>query len=252
MVDAVRVENLNFSYGENVVFENLSFTLEKGSFLTVLGSGGCGKSTLFRIFNEGYNEAIHFFNKPIEFFEDAGYVSLSLDYFKENIVVDELIGVLKSRGVNGDKIKGQLERIVKKLGIGYMVNSPIRDLSNKDRILLMFAYQFLKKPKLLILDSVLSYLDREYGAIVKELIRFGKRGTIINITNNTSECLIGNKVYFLDRCEMYDTCDLTYDVFWESNLRVPFMLMLSSRLKDYNLINKNYFDKEVLVDDLWK
>ena len=45
---SLSVQNLSFSYGERPVLEEISFSLEKGEFLSVLGPNGVGKSTLFR------------------------------------------------------------------------------------------------------------------------------------------------------------------------------------------------------------
>ena len=45
---SLSVQKLSFSYGERPVLEDISFSLEKGEFLSVLGPNGVGKSTLFR------------------------------------------------------------------------------------------------------------------------------------------------------------------------------------------------------------
>ena len=50
-MSGVKVRNLRFSYGERVVFENLSFEVEEGEILTVLGPNGSGKTTLIKCLN---------------------------------------------------------------------------------------------------------------------------------------------------------------------------------------------------------
>ena len=45
---SLSVQNLSFAYGERPVLEDISFSLEQGEFLSVLGPNGVGKSTLFR------------------------------------------------------------------------------------------------------------------------------------------------------------------------------------------------------------
>ncbi len=45
----ININNLSKSFGEKVVFNNLSFSLEKNKILVILGPSGCGKSTLLNI-----------------------------------------------------------------------------------------------------------------------------------------------------------------------------------------------------------
>jgi len=47
----IEVENLSKSYGDRMIFENVSFTVPKGSIVGIIGANGRGKSTLFRILN---------------------------------------------------------------------------------------------------------------------------------------------------------------------------------------------------------
>ena len=45
---SIEVKNLSFSYGDRPVLHNISFKVEKGEFVSILGPNGVGKSTLFR------------------------------------------------------------------------------------------------------------------------------------------------------------------------------------------------------------
>ena len=57
MKEAIKAENLAYTYSgvddtpDVVVFEDLDLTIEEGSFVAILGSNGCGKSTLAKHFN---------------------------------------------------------------------------------------------------------------------------------------------------------------------------------------------------------
>ena len=45
---SIEVKNLSFSYGDRPVLHDISFSVDKGEFLSILGPNGVGKSTLFR------------------------------------------------------------------------------------------------------------------------------------------------------------------------------------------------------------
>ena len=51
MSTAIRMENIVKTYGETRVLNGLSLSIEEGTFLTVVGSSGCGKTTLLKMIN---------------------------------------------------------------------------------------------------------------------------------------------------------------------------------------------------------
>jgi ABC-type bacteriocin/lantibiotic exporter with double-glycine peptidase domain len=62
------IQNISFSYTENPVIKNVSFTINKGENIAIIGESGCGKSTLLKLMYGLYNldEGKIFYNeKPI-------------------------------------------------------------------------------------------------------------------------------------------------------------------------------------------
>ena len=237
-MNAVEVRNLSFNYKGAFVFDNLSFNVKKGSFITIVGKGGSGKSTLFRIFvgELKYNGSILILDKSIKTSLEngnLGLISPDLYYFKNDIVIDELIENLRYEGID--------------------LNKRVIDLSSKERIMVMFALQLLLKPKVLIIDNCFSFLDTEKEVIIREVKRVFKKCTVINITNEVDECLEGDEVIFLnDNITKKDIHLLDSDDFLANDLDVPFFVSLSEKLKFYGLTDKLYLNIERLIDDLWE
>lgn len=256
-MNAVEVRNVSFNYEGAFVFDELCFTVEKKDFVTILGKRSSGKSTLFKIFSgeKKYSGNIFILKKSISYNINKGFlgfISPDSDYFKYSLVFDELISVLKFKLRPADKMKGDIERVCKKLNIIGLLNRSIKSLTIKEKVLVMVAYQLLLKPKVLIIDNLFSFLDNEYIFVLKELKRLNKNCTVINISNNPSECLYGNKVIFLPDNKIKNVFDLDVNDFVNNDLEAPFPIILSDRLKFYNLVDTVYYDIEKLVDVLWQ
>ena len=257
-MNAVETHNLSFNYKGAFVFDKLSFSVRKGSFITIVGKGGSGKSTLFKILSGDlkYGGSILILDKSIETSLDnciLGLISPNLDYFKEDVVIDELMGSLNNKGRAFDKIESDIKKISKKIGIDCFLNKKIKNLSIKEKILVQFALQFLLRPKVLVIDNCFSLLDLEKNEVIREVKRVFKKCTVINITNDVNECLFGEEVMFLnDNLLIKKIYELDSENFISNELDVPFMILLSEKLKFYGLTDNVYFNVERLIDDLWE
>lgn len=47
----IEYKNVRMAYGEKVVIENFNLSIEKGEFVTIIGSSGCGKTTILKMVN---------------------------------------------------------------------------------------------------------------------------------------------------------------------------------------------------------
>lgn len=119
-----------------------------------------------------------------------------------------------------------------------------------------FNYEELLQYKKIVFFNVLNNLSSEE---VKKLYDYLKVNKIdfINITNNLEEIIYTKDLIIYDEEKIIaegNTLELIKNdkLFRRLGFKLPFIVELSILLKDYNLIDKIYLDKETLVGDLWK
>ncbi len=179
----LEVKNLVKTFGEKVAVNDVSFRVESGKILGVLGRNGAGKSTIFRsILNiiEPDSGKITYDGKKIDdsVTDMIGYLpeegSLILTY----TVLDQFLyyGALKS--MSEDEIKRQAFYWLKKFNILEYINMKIKDLSKGNKQKIQFIVALLHNPDLIILDEPFSGLDPlsvdEFKKIIIELKKEGK------------------------------------------------------------------------------
>ena len=184
----LEVKNISFTYkGEGILIDNISFSLEKNEFLSIVGSSGCGKSTIIKLI-AGIEKA------------DTGNISgLSTGYMPQKDLLLPWRTVLENilLPVELDKKslaegKEKAEEYLKKLNLyGYKDKLP-HELSGGMRQRVSFLRTLLTEADILLLDEPFSALD----AITKEYLQkwlldtlkeFNK--SIVFITHDINEAL---------------------------------------------------------------
>ena len=167
----LEAENLSKSYGENLLFEHLSFSLPKGGIVGVIGPNGAGKSTLFKII-AGMIKA------------DAGALRLGetvkLGYVDQNREIDGSLNVWEC--ISGGKETVELgKREVNSRGYVSRFNfsgsdqqKKVKDLSGGERNRVHLARMLKEGANLLLLDEPTNDLDvNTLRALEEGLEHFG-------------------------------------------------------------------------------
>ena len=119
-----------------------------------------------------------------------------------------------------------------------------------------FNYEELLKYKKVIFFNVLSNLKEEEINKLYDYLRINNI-LFINVTNNIEE------IIYTDNILIYDKDNIIYEgkmieliknekLFKRLGFKLPFIIELSILLKDYDLVDKIYLNKESLVEVLWK
>ena len=189
----VAVSNLTFGYDYRTVLKDISFRLNSGDFLAIIGNNGSGKSTLVKCIlgiNKVPSGRISLDDIDItEYhnFKNVGYVPQKFDEFNYEfpITVNEILQVSKYSKVTEDE---KLE-LLDKIGILEIQNENINNLSGGQLQRVFIVRSLMNNPKMLILDEPTVGVDQKnVEAFYKTVNELNKEGiTIILITHNINE-----------------------------------------------------------------
>ena len=173
MSPLMEVKGASFSYnGKDNIFEDISFSIEKGDVLCILGPNGTGKTTLIKCLNglqrinagditlDGHS--IYSMTK-LEKSRYIGYIpqghQATFPFKSLDIVLmgrTPFIGALSSASKKDVQIA---EDAMEQLGILYLADKPYTAISGGERQMVFIARVLAQGPKILILDEPTSHLD---------------------------------------------------------------------------------------------
>ncbi len=174
----LEVNQVDFSYGNKKVLENISFSIEEGTFCVLLGLNGAGKSTIFSLITRLQNLVvgeISINNFPIKDYsnalKDIGIVfqepTLDLDLtVRQNLFY---YGSLK--GLDFKQTILSIEDEIKKLELESHLDTQVRKLNGGHRRRVEILRALINKPKLLLLDEPTVGLDLKSRFDILEYVR---------------------------------------------------------------------------------
>lgn len=216
-MNAVNIENLSFAYpqreGEPVrkVLCGLSLAIEKGEFVSLIGSNGSGKSTLSRLINgllqpvEGKVEVFGMNTADKKTLFDirkrVGTVFQNPDNQQvASIVEDDIAFGPENIGMPREKTGERIDYVLKVTDMEKYRNFEVARLSGGQKQRVAIAGALAIDPEILILDEATSMLDpkgrNEVMSVVKDLNK--NHGlTVINITHYMDEAVNSDRIFVL-------------------------------------------------------
>ncbi|EMF4711845.1 ABC transporter ATP-binding protein [Providencia stuartii] len=203
----VIAENLSKSFGQNQVFSNIQFTIEKGEFITLLGPSGCGKSTLLRCIAglEQPDNGDLYINRQNITHQAAqqrgvGMVFQSYALFPNMTVEDNIAFGLKMHNVNSTERNKAVADVIEMVELQGKEQQFPHQLSGGQRQRVALARALVMKPQILLLDEPLSALDARIRKHLRQQIRHIQRElklTTIFVTHDQDEAMIMSDRIFL-------------------------------------------------------
>ena len=163
----LELRDLSFTYGEEIVLENLNLQIREGTFVGVVGPSGAGKSTLLRLMDGACKPT----SGRILLGPDGTSKSIRLGVVPQletidwnfPITVEEvvLLGATDSAALPWvpRELRVQALSILEKLGIGDLARRQIRNLSGGQQQRTFIARALIRRPELLLLDEPTSGVD---------------------------------------------------------------------------------------------
>ena len=213
-MEVIKAENLTFAYkngdenpGKNVL-ENIDFTIEKGSFVAILGHNGSGKSTLAKHFNaliipdvgtmtvfgmDTRNEDL-----LLEIRKRTGLVFQNPDnQIVANVVEEDVAFAPENLGCPPEEIRRRVDNALEIVGMSEFATHAPHLLSGGQKQRIAIAGVLAMQPECIVFDEATAMLDPKGRRDVLNIIRLLKEElntTVILITHHMNEAALADRV----------------------------------------------------------
>ncbi len=215
MNKVLEFSDLSFKYDKELILNNITFSLNEGDFLGIIGENGTGKTTLMRLilgflnYNQGNIKILGTERKDFKNTELLGYVSQKSNAFATDFpaTVYEVVsaalyprcGFLK---FPSKKEKALVYKALDKVGMLKYKDRLIGKLSGGEQQRVFIARTLVKEPQIMILDEPTVGIDAKSVDAVTEIIEdLNRNGKTIIMTNHDTHALkkSANKLLILNQ-----------------------------------------------------
>ena len=200
MTTSVMVDSITKRFGDTTAVNNANFEIAKGEFFTLLGSSGCGKTTLLRMiagFMKQTSGHVRFGDRIIDDVpphqRNTGMVFQNYAIFPHLSVFDNVAYGLHARRRSADDINREVRRMLDLVRLGHLAHRRPRELSGGQQQRVVLARAMVIQPDVLLMDEPLSNLDTEMRVHLRSEIRALQKQvgiTTIYVTHDQEEALL--------------------------------------------------------------
>ena len=266
----IEVKNLFYSYdGTTDVVKNVSFNIEKGKYITIIGHNGSGKTTLAKLLagllpikNGTINiDGIELSENNIsEIRNRLGIIFQNPDnQFIGSTVKDDIAFGLENHQVKNEDMDKIIREYSKMVGLEEFLEKEPGSLSGGQKQRVAIASVLAMNLNIIIFDEVTSMLDPKGKEDIKKImneLHKNKDITIISITHDVEEVMQSDECIILNEGEIYKRGEPN-EVFKDVNelrkikLDIPFALKAKYLFGEKNIkLNSNDIDQ--MTEELWQ
>ena len=266
----LNVKNLSYKVDNKTIIDDINLSIEQKSLNAVLSSNNSCKTTLIKLLSgilireTGKISVNNIDLNKNNFKKYIVNISTILSDIENGFVCDTVEEEIKNPLYNLKYLKKDINRqynyIIDLLKIKSISNKKIKDLNYYEKIKVLLAASIVHKPKVLFIDDLLRFLNRnekkEIIALLKTIIE-DLNIAIIFTTSNLSDVEGIDNIIVLKEGKIimndsFDNIILNDNELSKIGIEIPLMIDLSRKLEFYGLIDKIYYDRDKVVDALWK
>ena len=270
-MNAVEVRNLSFSYDPQVktrTIDRVSFSIPSGSYTTVIGHNGSGKSTIAKLLlgllekaeGEIYIDGLELNLENLrEIRGKIGIVFQNPDnQFIGSTVRDDIAFGLENHCVPQREMDGIIEKFAARVNMSDFLNSEPTKLSGGQKQRVAIAAVLAMRHDIIVFDEATSMLDptgkREINNLIKELHK-DKKLTVISITHDIEEVAQSDNVIVVNKGKIA-LVGTPKEVFRNEKLMesmqldIPFVYKVRNALKKKGIRVSDELDMERMAEEV--
>jgi len=209
---SIYFKGINFSYGQQHVLHDLSFSVEKGEFICLTGKSGCGKSTLLRLINgllKRQDGEIQIINQNIDDWEihqlrkKMGYVLQEGALFPHLTAYQNMCYCMKLNKYDAQACKQRIDELLPLINLDNDILNKFPDeLSGGQRQRVGIVRAIAHNPEIVLMDEPFSALDSETRTNLQNLVKNIHRKlntTFVMVTHDREEAArLSTRTIYMD------------------------------------------------------
>lgn len=268
----LEVKNLSYNYdqGRKDAVDNVSFSIEKGSYTTIIGHNGSGKSTIAKLLVGllmKKSGSIKIDGEELD--EDNVYAMRDKiaivfqnpdNQFIGSTVRDDIAFGLENHNIDPEAMDNIINYFAKEVNMLEFLDHEPSKLSGGQKQRVALAGVLAINPEILIMDESTAMLDpkgkKEVNELVKQ-IHNRHQTTVISITHDIEEVNNADQVIVMNDGKLVFNGSpkeilLHQKELTEIALDVPFSVKFAQKLEAAGMKVEEHLDEERLVDELWQ
>lgn len=192
----LRLSDVSMRFGNREVLKDVNLTVNDGDFMAVTGPNGGGKTTMLRI--------ILGLLRPdkgcVKYMEPGGRQNIKIGYLPQKNMVDshfplqvkEVVasGLLTCKGLSAEELRHKVNEMLKLMGLEDKADAAIGALSGGQLQRTLLGRALISKPRLLVMDEPLSYLDKRFESRLYDIMK--------DLSGHTTVILVSHELSYID------------------------------------------------------